>query len=401
MQGLLISKIDEIKVVQVEETKVSFEHKKASNKKPAKKDDNPFKTGSGGSNTTVDLGAGERKITVKFHTFNANDAKQLFNTLYKKRFCIITDKFNGKIKVYIDGVEQIDSDKHIGKTIFSINATIQDDIKKPTINAQSQLKNALGEIEAEIENEAYKFADEVPTADKIIDEIDNTENFFDAGLDKMQKELDGILNLANAPTDYFTAIQQRANKIKSLQSTLERIKTLPNDFVKTMLDFVGIITPRNVKQYQTEASNGKAYTSSSDFSDLSQTEAKEIKSQISADNLLNLIILAQEITQILSKKYKNKDEFDNQLNSALNRFDLTSLSSEKTAEYKSILKAYSNTVSLKKIIDYEVKEETPLTAIVYGLYGNLDYYNDIRDLNNTANNDAVKGMIRVYDASAS
>ena len=46
-----------------------------------------------------------------------------------------------------------------------------------------------------------------------------------------------------------------------------------------------------------------------------------------------------------------------------------------------MLKTYSNFRRFNKVIDYEVKKGTPLVAIVYGLYGSLDFYDAIRTIN--------------------
>jgi len=394
---MLVSKINDINVFQVGESKLSFEHKKTESKKPSKKGGNPLEPASGGSNKTVDLGAGQRKIAVKIYTLNNADSVELFNVLYKKRYCTIVDKFNGKMKVYVDSVEKTDSDAHVGRTVFAINATVQEIEKTPAISAVGKLRSVEVELAEQIKAEAYAFAEQVGTVDKITDEITNEVSFFDAGMKKLEDGLNGILNLSSYPNDFMDGIRQKVNRIKALSDTLNRIKTMPNDFVSSMLSFVNIITIKNVEPIGTKASNGKTYTAKSDFSDLSQTETKALKSEISADSLLNVIVLAGEIKQVLEKKYNSEQEFNSQLESAIARLDTTSIDKEKIAEYKMILKAYSNSTKIKRVVDYEVKKETPLTAIVYGIYGSLDYYEDIKKINNLSSNDSVIGTIKVYD----
>jgi hypothetical protein len=147
MINLLVSKIDDIQIVQVGESKISIKHKKCESKKPAKKDDNPFKPDGGGENASIDLGAGAKKFNIEAYTFNKTETSKLFNILYNIRYCTITDKFFGKIKVYIDELEVINSDKHITKTIFNISGTVQDIEKIPSIDAEVQLKNIVGDFE--------------------------------------------------------------------------------------------------------------------------------------------------------------------------------------------------------------------------------------------------------------
>lgn len=401
MEGILVAKVDGINVIQVEESKIAFEHKRVESKKPSKKGDNPLAPNSGGSNKSVDLGAGQRKLSIKIYTLNNNDSVQLFNILWKKRYCTIIDKFNGKLNVYIDSVEKTDSDKHLGRTVFAIQATVQEIDKQPTINASGKLRSVQQEVEDQIEIEAYQFAEQVKTVDRVVDEVTGKESFFDSGMAKLESGLNGIISLSTFPSGYFQGIQDKVNRAKRLLDTLKRIEELPNDFVQSMLGFIDILTIKNVESISTTASNGKTYTRQSDFSDLSQTEREAIQSEISADSLLNTIILGGEIKQVLEKQYSNEDDFNLQVQSALARLDATSIDKEKIAEYKNILRAYSNSVKLKRVVDYEVKKETPLVAVVFELYGNLDYYDDIRKLNNLSDNDAVIGTIKVYDASSS
>ena len=210
---MLVSKINDISVIQVGESKLSFEHKKAQSKKPSKKDDNPFKANSGGSNKTIDLGAGQRKISVTFYTLNNADSVDLLNVLYKKRYCTLVDKFNGKMKVYIDSVDKTDSDAHVGRTVFAINAIVQEIEKTPAISAVGKLRSVEVELAEQIKAEAYTFAEQVGTVDKITDEITNEVSFFDAGMKKLEDGLNGILNLSSYPNDFMDGIRQKVNRV--------------------------------------------------------------------------------------------------------------------------------------------------------------------------------------------
>lgn len=396
MVNLLVSKINNIKVLQVDESRLTVTHKKAKSNKPS-----PF--GNGDENYSIDLGAGDKVHNIKIHALDKTETANLFDILYSKRECEITDKFFGKIKVAIDKVEVINSDKHIGKTIFNITANVQGEVKAPTINATAQLKSTIATLEDEILTQSEAFAQvikETGTVDTIIDEITNTESFIDEMLSTIEDGLELILDLQFMAFDFYNEIQSKINRVKRIGETLKLITQLPADFAKLMLGISDTFTSKNVDLFATVTSTGRTIKSfDEDLSEFSQVEVEAIRKKLQSTQLLNLVTATGEMKQALNKEYKSQQEFDAQVELCIERLESTSLSYEQVVMMQQILKAYSNTKSIQKLIDYEVVEETPLVAIVYKLYGNLDFYDEIRTINNFADNDAVIGTIKVYDAS--
>ena len=401
MVNLLISKINDIQVTQVDESKLTVDNKKADSNKPAQSKTSPTSITNGGENTTVDLGAGAKKHTIKVFTFDKNETDTLFNVLYNERFCEITDKFIGKIKVYIDKVEITNSEKHIGKTIFNISATVQDIKKTPSTNATAQLKNTVLFMEDQIAIEADDFADvikEVGTIDTTIDAFTNIESFVDAMLDTVDQGLQDVLNLTLVTFDYYNKIQAKTNRVKRISETLKLITSLPNAFVDLLLDISDTETAKNVALFETITSTSAIIKSiDADLSEDSQVEVDAIIKNLQSNQLLNLVTATGEMKQALTKQYKSQQEFDTQIDLCILRLESTPLSYDEIVQAQQTLKAYSNFKKLNKIIDYEIKRETPLVAIVYDLYGNLDFYDDLRTINNFADNDAIIGTIKVYD----
>ena len=396
MVNLLVSKINNIKVIQVDESKLAVTHKKAQSNKPS-----PF--GSGDENYSIDLGAGDKVHNIKIHTLDKTETSNLFDILYSKRECEITDKFFGKIKVFIDKVEVTNSDKHIGKTIFNITASVQGEIKLPTPNATAQLKKTIGTLEAEIETKASEFAQvikESGTVDTVVDTLTNTESFIDEMLSTIEDGLEAILDVAFMAFDFYNEIQSKINRVKRIGETLKLIVSLPNDFISLMLGMSDTFTSKNVDIFETVTSTGRVVKSfDEDLSEFSQVEVEAIKKSLQSNQLLNLVTATGEMKQALNKEYNSQQEFDAQVDLCIKRLESTPLSYEQVVEMQQILKAYSNTRIIQKIIDYEVKEPTPLVAIVYALYGNLDYYDELRKINNFADNDAILGTLKVYDAN--
>lgn len=395
MVNLLVSKIDNIKVIQVDESRLSVAHKEAKSNKPS-----PFEK-SGGENYSIDLGAGEKVHSIKIHTLDKNETDALFDVLYNKRDCEIVDKFVGKIKVHIDKVEVVNSDKHIGITIFNITATVQDIQKAPKVNATAQLKQRVSMMEDELAIECGKFAQtikEIGTTDTIVDVLTNKTNFIDEMLGAMEQGLQDMLDLTFIAFDFYNGIQSRVNRVKRIGETLSMIATLPNAFIDLMLGISDTVTSKNVKLFETVASNGRIIkTSSEDLSEFSQVEAISLKKRLQTNQLLNLVTAIGEMKQALTKEYKSQQEFDTQVNLCILRLESTTLLYDDIVSTQQILKIYSNTKRINRIIDYEIKKETPLIAIIYELYGNTENYDAIRKINNLADNDAIIGTIKVYE----
>lgn len=394
MVNLLISKVNDIKVLQVDESRLAVAHKKAQSNKPSPKEKD-------GANYSIDLGAGERVHTIKIHTLDKNETDTLFNVLYSERKCVVTDKFLGKLTVFIDKVEIANSDKHIGKTIFNITATVQDIEKVPTPNTTAKLANTIAMMEVEIETTALEFAQvikESGTTDVLVDALTNTESFFDEMLSTVNGGLEEILDLQFIAFDLFNEIQSKINNVKRIGETLKLITSLPNAFVDLLKDMTSVQTGKNVAIYETVTSAGTVIKSvDDDLSAFSQVEVEIIKKSLQSNQLLNLVTATGEMKQALTKQYVSQQEFDTQVNRCIERLESTALDYESVVNAQQVLKAYSNTKSLNEIIDLEIKKASPLVAIIYDLYGSLENYDAIRLLNNFADNDNISGTIKVYE----
>lgn len=401
MINLLVSKIDDIQIVQVGESKISIKHKKCESKKPAKKGGNPLETDEGGENVSVDLGAGAKKFNIEAYTFNKTETSRLFNILYNIRYCTITDKFFGKIKVYIDELEVVNSDKHITKTIFNISGTVQDIEKIPSIDAEVQLKNIVGDFEIELVKEALTFAETIETTATTF--VDEFMNAFDTGVrfidDALQMVEDGLQMVLDAETfvfDIYNGVMARVNRAKRIGETLKLIIALPNDFANLIKKTTNTKTFKPLNIFETKTKKGVIIKSLSDATYLSQTEFEKVKKDFSANQLLNLTTAVGEMKQALTKEYASQQEFDYQIEICIKRLEFTNLSYEKIVNAQQVLKAYSNQKAIQKLIDYEVKDGKPLTQIIFDLYGNVESYDELRLLNNFADNDDIVGTVKVY-----
>lgn len=401
MINLLVSKIDDIQIVQVGESKISIKHKKCESKKPAKKGGNPLETDEGGENVSIDLGAGAKKFNIEAYTFNKAETSRLFNILYNIRYCTITDKFFGKIKVYIDELDVVNSDKHITKTIFSISGTVQDIEKIPSTDAEALMNNVVDDFEIELVKEALTFAETIETTattfiDEFMSAFDTGVRFVDSALQMVEDGLQKILDAETFVFDIYNGVMARVNRAKRIGETLKLIIVLPNDFANLVKKTTNTKTFKPLNIFETKTKKGTVIKNLSEANYLSQIEFEIVKKDFSANQLLNLTTAVGEMKQILTKEYASQQEFDYQVEICIKRLEFTNLNYEKIVNAQQIIKAYSNQKTIQRLIDYEIKDGKPLAQIVFDLYGNLANYEELRMLNNFADNDDIIGTVKVY-----
>jgi hypothetical protein len=146
MTTLLVSKVDNIPVIQVGDSKLIVKNKSQNASKVGGFVGKFGGIGFSGENKTVDIGKGRKEVSLRVFVDHRSDNDALFDILYNKRFCTIVDKFKGKIKVYVDSVTVTDSDKHVNRTLFDIKALVQDLSKSTSVNFTQNLSSVIDVI---------------------------------------------------------------------------------------------------------------------------------------------------------------------------------------------------------------------------------------------------------------
>jgi len=396
---LLISKLDNIKIIQVGESILTTKNsKQESTKVGFDKVAKAIK--NKGTTKTVDLGKGAEKHRLKFYVFDREQNDAIFSILRTKRYVAIIDKFKGKIEVYIDDYKIIDSDKHINRTVYELNCTVQDLEKAPTVNFTAKLKNTVIQMEKDIADEITRIAkEEISTVDTITDTVSGAtagvENFVDSTLNSTQDGIGSILELQSKVLDAYKQVKSRVDKFQRLATTLKNL-------VKFPLDFINLVMNTMEEEYEQSVGIFEIMVGDKKFSDIKQSEIsqvqyKELKKIDTANKLNNMIVATMGIKQALKVDFASQVEFETHIKSIILRLENTSYTYEEIVIKQQTLKAYANTQKYREIIEIEIKTATPLTAIVYDLYGNLDNYADILKLNNLKDNDIIAGTLKVYE----
>lgn len=412
---LLVSKIDDIRVIQVGDSVLSSENKKQESSKVGFEKIKASKKNQG-QNTTVDLGKGAEKYSLKFFVFDRKENEALFEIVRHKRYCTITDKFKGKVKVYIDNYKIIDSDKHINRTIYDIQCTAQDVEKAPTFDFTSKLKNLSEELEKDIEASIKKIVEsgDISTLDTIFDAVEQAEKFVDSVLDTIQNGMMKILDFQSKVLNAFNEVRRRIDKAKRLVETLKQIISMPKMFIDLVKETAEDLANYNIDLFEAYR-DGKKLTEIAE-GDVSSIEWEAIKKVVKATKLNNMIALYMETKQLLKGNFETEDEFNSFVEKSLKRLetlqkggDFTQLEIKKSddsdigytyeeiIEKQHIIKNFANQQKYRKIISYEIQRETPLAQVVYSIYGNLDLYDTIKQINNFKDCDRVVGTIKVID----
>lgn len=397
MQNLLVSKINDIQVIQVGRSSLSIRNKKHDNNKPSS-GNNAIYDPLGGSNETVDLGAGKKLHKITVYTFDKNNTEDLLNILYNERFCTITDKFFGEIDVYVDNIDIVNSDEHINRTLIQLSAIVQQLGQAPEVDAEAKLETVREEIVAELENKCYEVSEIVETVETERDTLTNIEKFIDENLESVSEGLNKILELESMGYDYFNKIKEKVDKVQRIGQTLKLIKNIPSNFVDLVKNFIDTETNEFTEIYKALVGGDEIKSIDNFNSDkYSQIEYNATAKRITTVQMLNLTNSAREINEILNKEYSFERQFDNQVETTLNRLEYTGLQFEKIVEYQHVIKEYAITKKVRRLTDFTPKTPLPLVSIVYSLYGDLENYEDIKTINNLANNDYVNQTIRVYE----
>lgn len=394
---LLISKINDIKIIQVGESVLASKNKKQESNKNAYSVSKE-QTKKEGQNTTIDLGKGAKKHTLKFFVFDRDENDAIADIIENERFCTIIDKFKGKIEVYIDDFKAIDSDKHINKTIYEISCTVQDVKRSPTVNFTAQLKNEVISMTADISTSAKDLIEnEIASVDTILDVVTNTENFIDSVISAIKDGIMAVLDLQSDLLNAYKQVKSRVDKINRLVDTLKHILDFPQAFIDLMISITDEEKKQNVKIFEVMVRDKKL--SEINVDDLSQIQYEEVRKVEKANQFNNLVTATMEIKQALNTDFTSQGDFEKHIETTIRRMEQIGYTYEEIVRKQQLLKSYANTQKYREIIEIEITASTPLTAIVYERYGNLDNYNEIEQLNNFKDNDIVYGTVKVYNAS--
>ena len=392
---LLVSKIDNIEIMQDGDSVLTSENKSHESTKVVF-DASAETSKERGTTKTVDLGKGSEKHSLKFYVLDRNQNDAILHIIRDLRTCVITDKYKGKLTVYIDRYKITDSDKHFGKTVFEIECTVQDVEYAPTVKYTAKLKSQVAQMELEIAEKVKEIAEnEITTVETIVDVATGAENFVDDVMNTIQSGINDIVSLQSDVLDAYSGVISRVNKLKRMGETLKNITKFPQDFIDLVIGATNDNKKTNAPIYETLVRG--VGISKINMDTLSQIEYIDAMKQEKANQLNNLVASTAEIKKALSDDFGSQQTFETHIEIALERLAYIGYSYEEVVDKQQLLKAYANTQKYRSMIEIDVTTTKPLTEIVFNLYGNLDNYDEIEKMNGFKDNDIVYGTVKVYE----
>ncbi len=415
MINLLVSKVNDIRVIQVGDSKMSVSNKNEDGSKVGGRLADG--TVGNGFNQTVDLGRGKQQHTINLYTASRDDTDALFKIFHEERFCTIVDKFKGRLKVYVEEFEVTDSDTHIGRTIFEITCMVQDEEILPSVNTAVALANELSKMEKELESMVVKLAAMCDEAKTKLDMVTGKLSFTNSSLELLRKGVMSIIDVQVAAYNAYGVITNRANTSKRLFDSILNIKSVPSG-VSNLLK--GVTNGNNIKT-TTKSNNsvtGKANEiqrggkseiveiaepqirgielSRIDRNILSQFELEQLERDEYAYQIVSKVKVIRDMKSMLIGGFNSQDDFEKTVDAVIERLMILDYSIEEASRKAHIVKMFANEQRYRHIIEIEVSNPKPLMAIVYERYGSLDNYDSIEAINGFKDNDYIQGKVKVF-----
>lgn len=418
MTPLLVSRIDEVDIIQTGTATLSGSNKYQDGDKIAapKEVTIGFVETSG---VNYDIGVGNAKLahTFQFYLQDRINTDTLNHILFEKKYCVLVDKFRGSMNVFITNVTSIDSDSHVGLTEYRVSCNVQDDLPPQTINYRVQVDEivslVLGGLRTEIAIEIAKVESvrQVGILDKSREFLDETLNTLYTSLDEVLAELDPILFVVNEIEDISSQLAEACQKVLSY----------PDAIIKIINEVIGI---KDTVSRQFQGIGISATLISSGIARLAALSERQLViaeptlrgqklSEIDADNLsqvdsiyiglqqgscfiankFNLILRVQDLT---TRKFNSRDDFNRSVSDILVLVENIGLSKQQSFNWQSIIKGFANLQPYRNLELVNITNAEPLLRLVYERYGNVDNYDVLELINGRSDNDKVSGEVYFF-----
>jgi hypothetical protein len=427
MTTLLVSKVDNIPVIQVGDSKLIVKNRSQNASKVGGFVGKFGGIGFSGENKTVDIGKGRKEVSLRVFVDHRSDNDALFDILYNKRFCTIVDKFKGKIKVYVDSVTVTDSDKHVNRTLFDIKALVQDLSKSTSVNFTQNLSSVIDVIRKDKLGDLWKNLSVVATNIEDSPSYDGgILGFMNPSLDKLLDGIGSIMSVRTDITDIYGQVSRKADLLRSTRDMIIGLVNFPETFLtmvdELMGDLAETVSPltrlsTNIKPKLNDNVDNENYDEgvtrvaivpivhprvrgenleNIDASTLSQIDKENLEIDLTCTHIINNIKLMVDIQSILSGGFASRDDFELIISETLKRLEYVGYSDSEIAQVTYIIKSFAHQQQYKNLITVNIPIAKSLLRIVYDRYGNTDNYMRIESLNKFKDNDHIVGDIVLF-----
>ena len=398
--SLLVSKVNDIEVLQVGESRLSISNRKADGSKLSAQDDLAL-TIKRGIIKTIDLGGGAKRYTITIVVADRSDNDELFDILYKERKCDITDKFKGKLRVYIDSVDIVDSDAHINQTVYTVNCTEQGLDIAPSVNYQAKIVTISGQIKSELLEDVTAFSKLISSVESFIDET-GVVQFYDSGLGIIHSVIDTANDIQVDIYNSASRVVSRVNEAQRVISALRNIKNSPFQFVELITDTFGLFfltdAERKTKNYRvkkivTPIVRGKPALEI-DLRTISGIERDKLEKDQRAAWVANKITFLEDINALMNAKFLSDDHFNEVVASTIAKVNEIGYSEDNVSDIIFAIQKFTAEQEWGDIVTVDGNGR-PMAAIVYEHNGNIDKLERILEINSFKDNDHITTKVKV------
>lgn len=366
MQDIRIAKINDIPVLQFGESTLRVQNKKAQ-----KADINK------GTNKNLDLGTGVKTLSVTIKVVDSNTFEAISRVLSNDRECTITDKFLGAVKVSIDSYDIKNSDKYIGVTKISLKLTITEKFT-PFINYTGHVNRIIDTLG---ENIQPQFLGGIIEGGEVYDNFKTHFNNFIFDISSMQFDTSFISQYYNIFALMRSELTSFAKEFNKSQKPLFSVPTALFRELQELNEIERLKSSIKIIKYHNKNLTTKTI------------------------NTLYLMIELRMLTEVtthtdlvlLSNRIFNRLELIKNIQDLglVNSNDLNLVDTDYILD---ITAKYANNTQLKTTKEIIINNEKTLFNIVKEIYGNLDNFNEILELNRTThpNINKIKGALWIY-----
>jgi len=398
--SLLISKVNDIQVLQVGESRLSVNNRKADGSKVSAVDKLATRVGRG-STRTIDLGAGPKQHTVTIVVSDRSDNDKLFDVLYNDRNCDITDKFKGKLHVYIDSVDIVDSDAHINQTVYTVNCTEQTLERTPSINYGAKVLTTAMAVKSELLADVSAFSGFIESVESFIDGT-GVMQFYDSGLEIIHGVIDTVDDIRVGILESASPIIYRVNRAQRIITAVRSIKSFPSQFVELVTDTFGSFTrtsvekrTRNykVKKVVVPIVRGKP-ASKVDLRVISGIERDKLEKDQRAAWIANKVTFLEDVDALTTVKFLSDTHFSKVVEATIAKIYEMGYPEDKVADIVFTIKRFAAEQEWGDIVTIDGGGR-PMVSIVYDRYGNTDKLERILEINAFKDNDNITTKVKV------
>lgn len=365
---------------------------------------------------SIDLGGEQDNYSTQVFCLDQGDNNELTRICKYERDVIITDKFKGKLKVFITSVTINDGDTHPTRSIYNISCVIQTKPKELPFNYEARLEtnrvSMFKELQDKIEllsENALSWKDENGA---LVTPSSFTEGYLTYVDDAVDIVRAGTILALNSKIELlksYRAIRYRIEMANTIIDTLAYIVHSPIEFYGLLRDlafeirdfFIHLGTfiipkrlkPRKVPIYEPIINARPARLI--DQTLLSQAEKDAIAHQFLGTSIVNNFKAIDSLNDLLDANFDTQDDFEELVEDLLNRIHYCGYDSDFIVDLTYNIEAFANTQNYRRVITKKIKNPNPLLRIVFEEYGNLDDYDFIEGLNNFKDNDYIEGDIKL------